>query len=74
MSDRETRQIAETVIERIHLVLRGTQFEDVQVQVTNACVVLQGCVPDADARNNLIDCVRQAGVLWRVDNQIQIAA
>ncbi|MEM9364557.1 MAG: BON domain-containing protein [Planctomycetota bacterium] len=74
MSDQETRQIAETVIERIHLVLQGPSFDQVEVQVTNACVVLQGVVPDAEAKSNLIDCVRQAGVLWRVDNQIQIAA
>lgn len=76
-SPAEGKRIEQT-IRRIHSMLSGhhrlgAYAAKLQVTIENATVILRGELPSDELRNQLLPTIRQAGVLWRVKNQVDIA-
>ena len=46
----------------------------VQVSIENTAIVLRGHLPTAALKQALIPAIRQAGVLYKVSNEVQVEA
>ena len=65
------------IIDRVRLTVRAHRnlgvFESaIRIAVENTVVVLRGKLPTQDLKNQLNLTVRQAGILLRIDNQIEV--
>ncbi|WP_286766558.1 MULTISPECIES: hypothetical protein [Rhodopirellula] len=47
---------------------------DVDVSVYESTIVLEGTLPTAELQKQLIPSIRQAGVLWRIKNNVVVEA
>ncbi|WP_430453286.1 hypothetical protein [Rhodopirellula europaea] len=47
---------------------------DVDVSVYESTIVLEGTLPTAELQKQLIPSIRQAGVLWRIKNNVAVEA
>ncbi len=66
------------LIERIRSVFLGNEqinryCESVQVSVENTAIILNGNLPTADLKQQLIPAIRQAGILWQVCNLVRVS-
>ncbi|MCC9641828.1 hypothetical protein LOC71_06040 [Rhodopirellula sp. JC740] len=48
--------------------------DQLHVSIADSSVLLEGSLPTADLRSELVPSIRQAGVLWRIDNQVTIGS
>lgn len=51
----------------------GRYSAQIQISIENAVVTLRGRLPDESLRDRLVPIVRQAGVLWRVRDHVDVA-
>lgn len=68
----------ERTLRRIRAMLKshrrlGTYATRLQVSIENATVILQGELPSDELRRELVPTIRRAGVLWRVQNRVDVA-
>ena len=66
------------ILERIQLIFNvHEQLQQyataVQVSIENTVIVLRGELPSADLKQALVPAVRQAGVLGKIQNAVQVA-
>ncbi|HBE63492.1 MAG TPA: hypothetical protein DDX19_12290 [Rhodopirellula baltica] len=47
---------------------------DVDVSVYESTIVLEGTLPTAELQQQLVPSIRQAGVLWRIKNNVAVEA
>ena len=73
LNDRDGRLIAniESVL-RVHRQL-CEYAAALQVSVENATIVLRGELPNSDLKAELVPAVRQAGVLYRIDDYVRVS-
>ena len=65
------------LIERIRSIFVGNQqinhfVEDIVVSVDKNSIVINGNLPSAELKQQLVPAIRQAGILWQVCNQVQV--
>lgn len=80
-SDPETEPFARRknqVIRNVHAMLAVHSqlrafVEAIQVTIEHRAVVLRGRLPSKQLKDQLIPAVRQSGVLWKVNNQVDVA-
>jgi len=79
-SDRQDEERRNTsAVERIRSMINSNaqlraHASDVQVAVENRSIVLRGRLPSNDLKRQLLPTVRQAGVMGRVENRVQVDA
>ncbi|WDQ17740.1 hypothetical protein [Rhodopirellula sp. P2] len=52
----------------------GRYASKLKVTVHESKIVLGGTLPSSDLRQQLVPTIRQAGVLWRIDNNVAVQA
>jgi hypothetical protein len=52
----------------------GRYASTLQVSVEDTAIVLRGELPSETLRGELVPTIRQAGCLWRVNNEVHVAA
>ena len=67
----------ERILEKIRsMFLVHEQFCDyataLQVSVENTAIILQGHLPNAALKQQLVPAIRRAGVLWRISNCVEV--
>ncbi|QDT10401.1 hypothetical protein K239x_23570 [Planctomycetes bacterium K23_9] len=77
MSDQEQRE--SRMVQRIRRMISVNDHlrsyaSALQVTVENAAVVLRGHLPSEELKRQLLPTIRQAGVLARVNNCVQVSA
>ncbi|EMI28840.1 hypothetical protein [Rhodopirellula europaea] len=75
----EATQAECQVLQRIESVLAEHEAlspyaSDVDVSVYESTIVLEGTLPTAELQKQLIPSIRQAGVLWRIKNNVAVEA
>jgi osmotically-inducible protein OsmY len=65
------------IINRIVMMVRahrrlGSYESAIQISIENAVVLLHGELPTQELKNQLNSTIRQAGVLLRIDNAIEV--
>ena len=51
----------------------GTYATRLQISIENATIILRGELPNDELRRELVPTIRSAGVLWQVQNQVDVS-
>ncbi|MEO9591405.1 hypothetical protein [Rhodopirellula bahusiensis] len=52
----------------------GSHAGGLEISVHESTIVLDGELPNAELRKQLVPLIRQAGVLWQVENNVAVKA
>ncbi|MFG0264921.1 MAG: hypothetical protein ACF8AM_07165 [Rhodopirellula sp. JB055] len=52
----------------------GRYASQLKISVHESTILLDGTLPSAKLRQQLVPAIRQAGVLWRIDNHVAVEA